>query len=97
MKNNIHYKKTTVYGKDEIVKLYAQQELYLEAVKKIFDSKIKYKVGWKYRLIRFIADKTDATMIEVRKKNKNMKRFEDVSIDEWENARECIRKKDEML
>lgn len=97
VKNNIHYKKTTVYGKDEIVKLYAQQELYLEAVKKIFDSKIKYKVGWKYRLIRFIADKTDATMIEVRKKNKNMKRFEDVSIDEWENARERIRKKDEML
>ena len=36
-------------------------------------------------------------MIEVRKKNKNMKRFEDVSIDEWENARERIRKKDEML
>lgn len=64
-----------------------QQEIYLKTVLDIFEDKIKYNVGLGYKLIRFIADKTDATMIEVRKMNPERKKLEDVSIEEWEGAR----------
>ena len=93
VKNNIHYKKTTVYSKAEIEKLYFQQGVYLKIVKKIFDSKIKYKIGFIYKIIRYVADKTDATMIEIRKENADVKKAEDVSRDEWDSARERIRKR----
>ena len=93
VKNNIHYKKTTVYSKAEIEKLYFQQGMYLKIVKKIFDSKIKYKIGFIYKIIRYVADKTDATMIEIRKENADVKKAEDVSRDEWDSARERIRKR----
>jgi len=93
IKNNIHYKKTTVYEKKDMIKLYSQQGVYLNLILDIFQSKIKYSVGLKYKMIRLIADKTDETMIEIRKKHKNLKRIEDVSMDEWEKAKERLRKK----
>ena len=67
--------------------------MYLKIVKKIFDSKIKYKIGFIYKIIRYVADKTDATMIEIRKENADVKKAEDVSRDEWDSARERIRKR----
>lgn len=87
IKNNIHYKTITEFDKTDIQKIYIQQELYLKTVLDIFEDKIKYNVGWGYKIIRFIADKTDETMIEVRKMNPERKKLEDVSIEEWEGAR----------
>ncbi len=93
VKNNIHYKKIAHYKKEELLDLFNQQEKYLETVMAIFKSKIKYSVGWKYKLIRCIADRTDETMIEVRKKNKSIKKVEDVSVVEWKEAQERLKKK----
>ena len=87
IKNNIHYKTITEFDKTDIKKIYIQQEIYLKTVLDIFEDKIKYNVGLGYKLIRLIADKTDATMIEVRKMNPERKKLEDVSIKEWEGAR----------
>lgn len=93
IKNNIHYKKITEFDQNDIQNVYVQQELYLKIVLNIFEEKIKYNVGLKYKLIRFIADKTDATMIEVRKMNPKRKKLEDVTVEEWEEAKERLRKK----
>ena len=87
VKNNIHYKRTSIYSRDYILDLYEQQGLYLDAVLAVFDSQIKYHVGWKYKIIRFIADKTDSTMIEIRRNNPKIKHLEDVSMKEWEEAK----------
>lgn len=87
IRNNIHYKMITEFSKADIKKMYMQQELYLKTVLDIFEDKIEYNVGVGYKLIRFIADKTDATMIEVRRMNPERKKLEDVSIEEWEGAR----------
>lgn len=95
IKNNIHYKRITCLNIDNTQRLYNQQELYLKKVLRIFEDEIKYNIGFAYKFIRFIADRTDATMIEVRKKNPERRNLEDVSIDEWEAARERLhRKKD---
>jgi len=59
----------------------------------IFDQKIQYNVGLKYKVIRFIADKIDSTMREVRKNNKRIRKWEDVPEKEWGEARERTRKR----
>lgn len=93
VKNNIHYNRTTVFEKDDLRKIYLQQERYLQIVLDIFDQKIQYNVGLKYKVIRFIADKTDSTMREVRKNNKRIRKWEDVPEKEWEEAKERTRKR----
>ena len=93
VKNNIHYNRTTVFEKDDLRKIYLQQERYLRIVLDIFDQKIQYNVGLKYKVIRFIADKTDSTMREVRKNNKRIRKWEDVPEKEWEEAKERTRKR----
>lgn len=87
VKNNIHYKRISTYSRDDIRELYEQQGIYLGAVLEIFDSRIRYHVDWRYKLIKFIADRTDSTMIEIRRKNPEIKRLEDVSVNEWEEAK----------
>lgn len=93
IKDNIHYNETTVFDKNTLKKISFLQKKYLQLVLDIFDSKIQYNVGLKYRVIRYIANKTDSTMHEIRKKNKRIRKWEDVSEEEWEDARERIRKK----
>ena len=87
IKNNIHYMRISTYSRDDIRELYEQQGIYLGAVLEVFDSRIRYHVDWRYKLIKFIADRTDSTMIEIRRKNPEIKRLEDVSVNEWEEAK----------
>lgn len=93
LKNNIHYSKIEVFSFEDILQIYNQQQLYLETILKIFDSKLNIKIDWKYKAIRFIADRTDSTMIALRKKNKNYKRWEDVPEEEWEQVKKRLKRK----
>ena len=93
LKNNIHYSKIEFFSFEDILRIYNQQQLYLETILKIFDSKLNIKIDWKYKAIRFIADRTDSTMIALRKKNKNYKRWEDVPEEEWEQVKKGLKRK----
>jgi|GEM_PF-2080707 hypothetical protein len=93
LKNNIHYSKIDFFPFEDILQIYNQQQLYLETILKIFDSKLNIKIDWKYKFIRFIADRTDSTMIALRKKNKNYKRWEDVPEEEWEQVKKGLKRK----
>lgn len=93
IRNNIHYNRISAYCRDDIRELYLQQETYLGAVLEILNSKIKYQVGWKYKAIKFIAEKTDSTMLDIRRNNPELKHFEDVSIEEWDAAKKRLNQK----
>lgn len=73
LRNNIHYDETKYIGEQEWITIDAFQREYLNIVIRQFRRNIRFKFGKRYRLIKWIADHTDTTMREQKRKAKKNK------------------------
>lgn len=64
LRNNIHYKEVDELTNDELKRINEFQRKYIQIVLSIFEGAIKYKIGKRYRLIKWIADHTDSRMMK---------------------------------
>lgn len=70
LRNNIHYKEVDVLADDELKRIDEFQRKYIQIVLSIFDGTIKFKIGKRYKFIKWIADHTDSRILEERNKLK---------------------------
>ena len=61
LRNNIHYKNVDILAGPELKQIDAFQSEYIEIILSVFHSKIKFKFGKWYHLIKWVADHTDSS------------------------------------
>lgn len=61
LRNNIHYKNVDILTGPELKQIDAFQSEYIEIILSVFHSKIKFKFGKWYHLIKWVADHTDSS------------------------------------
>lgn len=70
LRNNIHYNETKYISEEEWITIDVFQREYQNIVIRQFRESIRFKFGKRYRLIKWIADHTDTTMIEQKRNAK---------------------------
>ncbi len=73
LRNNLHYKEVDKLSVKELEEIDVFQRKYMEIILDIFNENIKFKIGKWYKVIKWIADHTDAKILEDKKKNKEKK------------------------
>ncbi|MGF6990526.1 hypothetical protein M2150_001791 [Lachnospiraceae bacterium PM6-15] len=68
LRNNIHYGRIDKITQEEYKLIGITQTIYIQQVMKVFRKKTKYKLGNWYQFIKWIANNTDANMIEEKKR-----------------------------
>ena len=66
LRNNIHYKEVDKLTNDELKRIDVFQRKYIQIVLSIFEGTIKYKIGKRYRFIKWIADHTDSRVLKMK-------------------------------
>lgn len=97
IRNNIHYKVISPISKEELNQIHSLQNKYIDCVLLTFSRHLKYKIGTNYKFIKWLAFHTDTTIQEVRRKNKSLKCYEEITEKEWKEARERIDCKSQKL
>lgn len=73
LRNNLHYNSVEKLSDTELERLDVFQRKYMKIVLNTFKKNIKFKIGKRYCLIKWIADHTDEKILEEKKRNKQNK------------------------